>query len=189
MTVAYGKSTTLSANLGVPGVSVALLQKAANAKAWSTAKTVTTDASGKASVKVTPKVNTSYQWKFAGTSAYLASTSSSISVLVSRTATAKLSAKSVKHGTRASVKLSGTVAPSATGLKVTLQQYVKGKWKTLKITAKTKKQKLPGGKKAVVGFVLTVAARTKGTFVYRVIGAAGKTYASATSPTVTLKVK
>jgi hypothetical protein len=146
----------------------------------------TTKASGTVSFVVKPTRKAQYQWDFAGNVVHSAVHGAPITITVAQVVHAALTAKSIKHGK--SVKIYGTVLPAATGKAVVLQQFVHHKWRSLKITAKTRNQTMPNHKKAV-SFVLTLKEKHKGTVVLRVSSAATTANAAGVSAKLTLHVK
>lgn len=145
---------------------------------------LTTASSGVASSKQKPAANTQYQFVYHGTATHAASTSGVQSVSVGYAVAASVKPGTVTHSKPA--KIYGTVSPSKSGDKVTLQQLVHGKWKTLSKTATIKKQKLPDGK-TEVGFVFTISAAAKGTYEFRISRSASATNAAGFSRAVKLK--
>jgi fibronectin type III domain protein/Big-like domain-containing protein len=190
-TIAYGKSTTITAKLSdatthanISAATLTLLSRTSTAKPFTAVKSVKTSSTGVASVTVAPKAKTYYEWKYAGSTVHAAKTSASATVSVAKVVTAAAKATRPKKGVKFSVY--GTVAPALSKLKVSLQQKVGSKWKTI-ATAKTASQKLPTGKKKV-GFVFTLKEKKKGKFSFRVVAAATSTLAAGTSKTVVVHV-
>jgi hypothetical protein len=86
-----------------------------------------------------------------------------------------------------SVTLFGTVSPSENGERVVVQQRVRGKWKTLSLSATLKVRRLPNGTRAS-GYVITLTEAAKGTYSFRMVRAATSTNAAGISRIVTLTV-
>jgi hypothetical protein len=180
-------STTLSDGTRhgtVANATVTLLARPASGGTFHSAGTAKTASTGAASLTVKPTKNTQYEWQYAAHGAHAAATSGTWQVTVAQAVAATLAHTSIQHGKTGEVY--GTVAPSASGLAVSLQYEHHGNWVTL-TTAKTKKQKLPNNKK-VVGYALKHTFASKGTVHLRVTRAATATNAAGVSKTLTLKV-
>jgi len=147
---------------------------------WHLIGSVFTSSTGLASKAVTPTGRTYYQWRFAGNSTLAASTSPTRTITVSQVVTIAASPTRVKHGK--TTRLYGTVAPSSSGQKVTIQRLVGRAWKTIG-TVTIRKQKLPNGK-TVTGYVLTYKLAKKGSYSFRAVKAATATLLAGTSATV-----
>ncbi len=190
-TVSYGKSATLSSKLtdktshaAIGSASVSLLSRKGTSGTFHMVKKLTTTSAGLAKAVVQPSVNTQYEFSYAATSAHSAVTSGIATVDVAQVVKAALTKTTIAHGAKDSVY--GTVLPAASGEKVSLQVKVNGKWKTIG-SAKTKKQKLPSGTKAV-GYVISYTPGKAGKEALRVVRAADATNAGGTSKKLTLKV-
>jgi hypothetical protein len=155
----------------ISGATVYLLGKIATAKTYSLITHTTTGSTGTAVATVTPTHKTSYLWYFIGSGQNATTASGLKTVSVKQTVTAKLQHNTIRRGKTAVIY--GQTNPADAGVKVTLQQLKKGKWHSAGATAKTKKQKLPNGKK-VVGFILKAKATGRGTYVLRVVASATK---------------
>jgi hypothetical protein len=100
------------------GQPVALFQKPAGAKHFAKATTVKTNAKGVATVRRKPKVTTSYQWRFAGSSTFHPASSKIRIVQVSRGLTLRLEKAAVRSGVP--LDASGTLTPKHAGTIVRL---------------------------------------------------------------------
>jgi predicted thioesterase len=192
-TIAEGKSVSISGTLsdaqgGAIGSTQVQLFKRANASsAWTLVTAVSSNASGVLTSSQKPTANTQYEWQWvggAGAPGHNAVVSGVQSVTVNQVITAAATAKSIKHGKV--VKIYGTVSPNERNQTVVLQQYVSGKWKSLKVTAKIVKQKLPNGK-TTVGYVLKFKPPKKGKYVLRASRAATKANGAGVSGKLTIK--
>ena len=190
--VAYGKAVTVSATLtdkathaGLGSKHVTLYDRTSSKAAWKALKTVTTSAGGKAGVAVTMRSNLQFEYRYAGEAAHASATSNIVSVTATQVIAVHASASAITHGK--SVKIYGTVSPTGTGQKVSVQELVGRTWKTVG-TATIKRQKLPNGKTAT-GYVVTVKLAKKGTYHLRATKAATSTLGAGVSATVTVKAK
>lgn len=189
-TVRYGSSTTTSATLKdtktghvIPGAPVKLYSRTSTSAAWALAGSATTSSKGVASKAVKPTRRTYYQWRYAGSSTLKASTSATQTVSVSQVVSAHLNRSSVMHGK--SVKVYGTVSPSSSGKKVTLQRLIGKAWRSLSSVV-IKSQRLPNGKKAI-GFVFSTKLTKKGSYSFRVYKPATPTLSAGYSSTLHAK--
>jgi hypothetical protein len=180
VTIAYGKSTALAATLkddtGAPVAGTMTLQSSTSTSGpWTSAPSTT----------VAPKQTTYYRWAYAGDATHLGSTSSVVTVSVSRTVTIAKIGGAIKKGK--TIKIYGVVAPVAGGT-VSVQKHVGAKW-VLVGTAAIKKQKLPNNKTAI-GYVYTYRGSAKGNVTLRAVTGAVAGYVSGTSPTtITVTVR
>jgi hypothetical protein len=180
-------STTLSdgtSHSAVANATVTLLARPASGSTFHSAGTAKTDSTGTASLTLAPTKNTQYEWTYSAAGAHASATSAMWTVTVKQTVAAALAHASIHHGKAGEVY--GTIAPSASGLVVSLQYEHHGTWVTL-TTAKTKRQTLPDHKKTV-GYALKHTFASKGTFHLRVTRAATSTNAAGTSKSLTLTV-
>jgi subtilisin family serine protease len=189
--VTYGHSGTVRGELidttthsALAGVKVGLYGKTGSG-AYSLRTTKTTNSAGQVSAVVAPTSKTTYQWRYAGESPNGATQSAAKTVLVEPVVS--LSASSKKVAKNEKFQLYGTTQPATAHAKLAIQEKVKGKWKTV-ATVKTKKQKLPNGKR-VVGYVVGVKLAKNGSFHFRASWAAHSGLTAATSKTVIVKVK
>jgi hypothetical protein len=178
--------TDLTSGATIGSVPVVLEGRAGTTGAFVAVGSPTANAAGVASFVVKPARKVQYRWSFAGNVAHSAVQGTPITITVAQVVHAALTAKTVKAGK--SVKVYGTLLPSTTGKAVVVQQLVHGKWKSLKISAKTRNQTMPNHKKAV-GFVLSLTEKRRGTVVLRVSSAATAAYAAGVSGKLTLHVK
>jgi len=190
--LAYGKSVTVAATLsdkvthaGISGKHVTLYDRTSSKAAWKALKTVTTSASGKAAVAVTLHSNLQFEYRYAGEASHGAVTSNVLSVTATQVIVIHSSASSIKHGK--TVKIYGTVLPTGTGQKVSVQELVGKSWKTVG-TATIKRQKMPNGKTAT-GYVVTVKLSKAGSYHLRATKAATSTLGAGISASVTVKAK
>lgn len=186
--IGYGRSTTASTVLTdsvtgkkVGGQTVVLYGR--SGKAFVKVATARTGSTGAASVKVSPRATTTYQWRFAGTSTLKASTGASWTVTVRQSVA--ISVRSAAGRPGRVVRVFGTVAPATKGEVVHLQHRV-GKAFKAAGTVRLRLQKLPSGRRAV-GYVFRIKAPHKGSAVYRVTSSATRSTAAGTSRAVTVK--
>lgn len=187
--VEYGHAAKLTATLtdavthqAIAGASLNLV--AENNGHPTHAGVATTSSAGTASVKVTPSVNTTYHWNYAGSAAHLHRASPSLEVTVKRHITAELTKQSVKHGH--SARVFGRVLPAVAGGKATLQRKVSGHWVSVG-TGAIKSQALPDGHHAI-GYVVSITGKHKGTLLLRVVAGATSTNLGDHSSTLRLHV-
>jgi hypothetical protein len=114
-------------------------------------------------------------------------TSATVTVPVAQAVSVRASSTHLTHSSHASLRLYGVVSPAMAREKVVLQSYAKRAWRATSITAVTRKQRLPDGRKTI-GYVLAVPEHAKGAFRYRVTRAATKTNTAGTSAPVTVTV-
>jgi Fibronectin type III domain len=171
--IKYGSAIVVSTRLtdarthaAIGATHVTLYSRAGTTGAYTAVKTLTTSATGAASLRVQPTTKHQYEWRFAGTTTHKAITSSVQTVSV--TQAVSIAARPTKTVHTKSIKLYGTVRPAATGQRVYLQHLVGGTWKTVAGSAKLVRQKLPNGKTAV-GYVFTIHEKAKGHYTFRVI--------------------
>jgi hypothetical protein len=134
--VTYGSSTTVSGNLktsagvALPGRVVRVLAKPYGSASYSTVGTVTTNASGGYSVRLTPSKSTSYYASYAGGPSLMGRTSAVAAVSVRQSVSVALNDATA---TRAqTVYFSGVVAPNGSGHRIYLQRYANGAWSNVK---------------------------------------------------------
>lgn len=153
---------------------------------WHQVASRTTDSTGAAKAHVTPKVNTTFQWRYHGRKdVLLATTSARKLVHVAYVVTATLTRSTVTKG--AQFDLYGVVKPAESGAFVHLQRWINGTWTTLTTEVREKLQTLPNGRH-VVGYLFTLKATTRGTFHLRVLRAGTAAHAAGRSPALTLVV-
>jgi hypothetical protein len=191
ITLKYGASTTLATTLSVASThtvvasaSVQLQAKTAGASSFTTVKTLSTSPSGTASAKVTPKLNTTYRWSYAGKNLLDPTTSKPQTVDVAAAVALAAKPTKPKHGKK--FALFGTVTGGKAGLKVTVEVKSGAKWKAVG-TAKLAKLKLPNGK-TETGYVVKTHLKTKGDYLFRTVSAKSSANAAGTSKTLTVKV-
>lgn len=190
-TVHYGSAVTVTGTLvdttskaPIPGATISLYRRSSAQEAWSQIGSRTTSATGAVSLKLTPRANGQYEWRYAGTSTNGAATSAVRSLSVTQVVVLHATTAHVRHGT--AFRLYGVVRPPGAGHKVVLQRRVGKAWKSV-TTATLQKQKLPGGTTAV-GFVFSQKVATSGQVTYRVVSPATKTLAAGDSTAVTVTV-
>lgn len=130
--VLTGTAVTLSATLKTNGValanqSVGLYLKGTGSKSYKLAKTLVTNSSGAVSYKVAPSSTTSYQWRFASSSAnqYAPANASSFTITTRQKVTISSKPTSVSYRGTATIK--GRVTPHKSGVTVRLVRIVSGK--------------------------------------------------------------
>jgi Bacterial Ig domain len=184
-----GVLTDTSTNTALGGATVALFGRPnTTGSSFTQVATTISTSSGAVTLSEKPTANTVYEWRYAGSSGapiHAAATSADKTVTVAQVVTAAFSPTKIKHGK--SGKLFGTVSPTETGQKVTVQMLVKGKWKSTSFKATIKTQKLPSGKKAS-GYVIVIKEKKKGTYTFRVSRAATSSNAAGVSGSAKLKV-
>ena len=162
-----------------------MLQRATSKAAAKLVKKVKTTSTGALSTTVKLTGGEQFQWRYAATSAYKASSSAYKSTKVTTSVSIAVNNGTIKHGQ--SVIFYGSTAPATSGIKVTLQQYVGKKWKNV-ATGVQKKQKLPNGKTAVA-YRISHKIGSKGTDKFRVTKPATSSLAGSVSKTVTEHAK
>lgn len=184
----YGKSTSLSTTItdshggNIADASVTLLSRTSSGQSFTPVTTTQTNLSGRASATVAPRVNTQYEWHFAGDGTNPASTSPVQQVLVSIVVVARLKA----HAVAPHVTMWGGAAPQLPGSYVYLQiETSKGGWANV-TRAQMLKQKLPNGL-TEVGFIMPFTLHNGGT--YRVYHPATAANAAGASVPNTITVK
>lgn len=190
-TIAAGTAVSLSATLTnavshapLPNATVNVLTRPGHSGTFGTLTTTSTGPTGVAKLTVTPTRDVQYELSYAGAAGHGAVTSSISTVTVDRVVTAALTKKKVKH--HKSVEVYGAIAPASSGVTLSLQREVKGKWKTV-AAAKTRKQRLPNGK-TEIGYVVKYRPKSKGKQALRVACPATTANGAGTSTTLTLKV-
>ena len=182
-----GATINLSTKLLVSGTStvlgrqpVTLWQQPAGAKTWTQVAATTTNTSGAAVHAVKPAVNTTYQWRYAGTGAHMSSAGGE---------TVDVAFAVAEHATTLHLRLGstmylyGTVAPLPKNQWVYLQKS--------NVTQSTKAQivhqKLPNGV-TTWGFKLAFRPGARGTYSIRIYIAASKQNTAGYGATVKLVV-
>ncbi|HET6878058.1 MAG TPA: S8 family serine peptidase [Jatrophihabitans sp.] len=189
--VQYGASATVSAKLtdaqthaALGGQQVALYRRASLGKPWGLVGRTNTSASGVAKAALRLTANTQFRWRFGGTAGHAATTSPTESVAVTQVVSVAQTAKSISRGQ--TVRFYGTVRPAGAGQQVYLQQLSAGKWVS-KGSAVIHRQQLPDGRR-VVGYVLPIKLRARGTLTFRVLKPATPTLAAGHSAARKVKV-
>jgi hypothetical protein len=190
--VTYGAAITLSTRLTdtrthtpLKGVRVTLLSRTAGTRAPYSPHVTKTNSRGVARVKVQPAANKQYEWSFNGTSGHARITTPASTVFVRQLVTARLGRSKDHHGKPA--RILGTVAPQEAGRRVVLQRLVAGKWQSLGITAKIKRQRTSSHKN-VTAFALTYRPARAGRETLRVFRAATSSNAAGLSKELHLRV-
>ena len=179
----YPGSAVLTARLytsgvQVPGAPIGFYARLPGTTAWTRVGTATTNATGRAQLRVAPSYDSEYLARD------LRATSPSVSpapdspvrtVLLHRAVTLAASRTALRSG--GTVTLSGVATPSARGLTVTLQRAVSGRWVTVTTTTVTRRST----------FAVTVKP-PRGRPAYRVVVAADAHHLNAISPSRTLRV-
>ncbi|MEU3452433.1 S8 family serine peptidase [Micromonospora sp. NPDC006766] len=171
-----GKLTRKDTGAGLTGQSVQLYGKYKGSSSYTLIATVTSGAGGALSYPHKPAKGVSYEWRYAGSTTYLGSTSSLRTVTVATLVAGKLSKTSFRLG--GTVTLSGSVSPKHAGQTVYLQRLVNGSWKN--ITSK----KLTSSST----YSFSIKPTSKGTFTYRVYKPADTDHAAGYSPKQKFKV-
>lgn len=174
--IEFGQSIVLtstlvdsSASSPIAGATVNLLGRPSNGGPWAKVRSVTTTGAGAATTSVSPKVNTQYEWTYAGDPTHTSALSQPQAVSVSQQVVAQLDKSQRKSGK--TVSIFGTVAPGATGERVVLQRRTHGHWSDTKHAARLAKQRMPDGTKAL-GFDIDFTVGGSGHQTYRVSRAA-----------------
>jgi hypothetical protein len=188
-TLLYGHSRTLRATLTSGGAALAnqpvqLLARPAGSSSWQPAGGSTTSATGVASVSVSPKRTTAYEWTYAGDGTSFDTTSAPQTLRVAPVVAAKLTSSTVRHGS--AVELWGTVKPGAAGQAVVLQIKTSKGWVKF-ASSKLAKQRMPNGTRTL-GFVFSIVRKQAGTYSFRVVRAATSSLTTGTSATRRLRV-
>lgn len=167
----------------VAGLPVTLYRRAAGQRSFSYVRTVTTSASGLATVRLAVSTNTSFYWHFAGNAAQKAANSPGANVRVTPKVSIGAIDKRIKHGKK--LKLYGGATPQQSGERVYLQRLLKGKWRT-EFSTTIHRQKLPNGRTAT-GYVFFRKLQKKGTYTLRVVTAATAYSLAGTSGRLTAR--
>ncbi len=180
--ITYGQSTRLVGKLtdaqsdaGLSGKELRFYKMGPGATTWALFTHLTTAADGSYSLPVSPRVNTRYEVRFAGSTQRLGSVSAPTRIMVAPRVS--LWASSTQGPVGTTFRLSTSVSPNKAGHTVVLQRLVDGAWK--RVTSKT----LSSTSRAT----FAVAPR-KGTYAYRIYLPGDQTNASALSPTIKLRV-
>ncbi|MGO9196037.1 MAG: fibronectin type III domain-containing protein [Acidimicrobiales bacterium] len=191
-TINYGKSTALTTTLTdsskskpITGVVVELCSRPGTSGLFTEVATATTGSSGSASITVSPKTNTRYEWQFIGSSGHDPADSSDAEVSVAQVVKVSVTKTSVSPGK--TTVLYGTVSPKETGQKVVVEELVAGSWSHVGASALIQLQTLPNGK-SEVGYELGFSTKKPGTYVLRVQRASTATNALGESKQVTITV-
>lgn len=175
----YGRSSTLNAHLSnvdtnsaISGATLQLMRRDHGTTTWTSAGSTTTNSAGNASFVVTPTRNEDYRVSFARTGS-LGASNATVTVNVRYVVTLHVSNSS--PAVNSTDTLSGTVAPSAAGQTVVVQQYKSGAWQSLVTLT------LNSNSAYSVGII----PKTTGTYTFRVVKAASASNAAGSSPTVT----
>jgi hypothetical protein len=180
--VTYGGSLTatgrvVDAQTGAPIAlgRVDLLGWAPSLRQWAKAGTVSTDASGNFSMKLTPGRTYDYVAVAWGDSAHLGNGSNTARGSVAAVVAAVARHSTLTHGK--SVVIGVAAAPNLPGTEVDLQQYTGGRWRTV--------QRANLNSAGAASF--TVKLSKKGSYSYRVQLAASPALLAATSTVVKIK--
>ena len=175
--ISFGLTLTNEYTRQPMSVPVALEALQYGSRTW---RVVGTSRAAGVKVVVRPTVHTSYRWHFLGiatdTAVGAPSYSSSATVSVRPRLSGSVKKRHLNAG--AKISLGGTVAPSRSGLRVSLQRQVHGHWVTLATTRTTGSGK----------YHLTKRANRKGQWHLRALLYAQSGLLTATSPTHTVKV-
>lgn len=192
VTVTYGKRAHLqtyafdqATGQRILGITVALQSETSSAAGFHTITALHPNSSGVTSYSLRPKRNATYRYVFAGSSTHLPGIGPAFHVLVAPIVSATGTATRVAKN--ASLKIFGTVTPSAAGNLVFLQHKVGAKWKTLSVFTKIRRQRLPNGHTAL-GYVIRVPTSATGKTKYRVLRSGSAKLASGQSKAVTVTV-
>jgi hypothetical protein len=180
--ITYGAAPVLSGQVirggagPIAGAIVTLDQRPAGRTTWSRIGSTKTDRTGAWRSTVKPSTTTAYRVSYPGSYGMWAATSATPSATVRYAV--KIKASTTRPKAKKKITINGTVRPVRAGVKVTLQRKVGSKWVTV-TTVKTAKN----------GTYSIARAFTRGTWTLRVSAAGGSANATATSSTVTLRVK
>ena len=185
--IRYGSTVKLATKLTDPsthsaigGATVDLLKRSAGARTFTSAATANTSSSGSASVKVSPSVNATFKWRYAGSTGHQAVTSKGEVVDVGFATT--LSVKASKNGK--ALALYGTAKPGKRGLVVSLERKAGKAWQKVG-HAKLGEQRLPNGNKTL-GYVFDYPVGRKGSATFRAVAHAATSNVAGTSKAVTV---
>jgi hypothetical protein len=170
-----GKLTTAS-GAAIAGTPVALQFQAPGATTWRTVARGTSSSTGAVSLKWASPSNGKFRLYAYATWTYTASTSPAVATAIRWKATAAFARKTVKRNK--TIKLSGKVTPARAGAVVQRQRYIGGKWTTVASTKVT----------SAGAYSFSFKLASPNTYTFRVYVPATKDNASATSPTVKVKV-
>ncbi|MGO9560532.1 MAG: fibronectin type III domain-containing protein [Acidimicrobiales bacterium] len=191
-TINYGKGIALTTKVTdsatskpVVGVDVSLWSRPGPSGPFNEVATATTNSSGNASISVSPKAKTRYEWQFVGSSGHDPATSSVGTVSVAQIVSVAVTKNKVAPA-KATV-VYGTVSPNEAGQTVALEELVSGSWHHLGKSAVIKSQTLPNGKKEV-GYEISYSATKPGTYVLRVERASTATNSAGVSTSVAVTV-
>ncbi|MFN2642029.1 MAG: hypothetical protein ABR548_09095 [Actinomycetota bacterium] len=178
--ITYGATITLTGTLAsttesLAGRTVDAFVKPKGAATEQKFASPVTDSGGAVRLTHKPLANGEYTVEFAGTPCLSASAATK-AVQVAPKLTAKLSPTSMALGKTA--KISGSILPAHAGQAIALQQYVSGRWKTIK----TVRLSSSGA------YVFSVKPVAKGTLSYRVLKDADTDHLAVQSATLKLKV-
>lgn len=152
---------------------------------WSLLRGVATAANGAGRVRLSPRVSTSYEWRYAGDTLHSGSTSPVLSLVVRPRISASLSRRTAPA--RSDVAIYGVVEPEVAGEAVVLQRLTHGSWNNIGVRGTTRGQRLPNGRVAV-GYVLRVPTARVGNYTYRVFCPASASNASGASGALALHI-
>ena len=181
--VTYGGATTTTATMTTAGTTtrlagraLRLYQRRHGTTAWALVGTYATGATGVASVRQVPTVNTDYRWSFPGSATELGAEGPVRVVGVAPRVAASLSAGTI--ALKRSAALTVSVAPSHRGQRVWLQRLSGRTWvnvtSTLLSTASTAR--------------FTIVGAARGTVSYRAYKPADGDHTAAYSPVRALRV-
>jgi hypothetical protein len=171
-----GVLRSLDTGAAIGGAPVKLQQMVYGATTWSNLTTATSSSTGAVSFTRAPTTRTSYRLVFAGTATYSAVISATKVVTVAPSVTAALAKTTTPLG--GTVSLTGSVAPTHAGQRVSLQELVSGTWRAVTTAV------LSGAS----GYTFAVRPTTRGTHVYRVVKPADADHVVGTSPSRSLSV-
>jgi hypothetical protein len=182
--IAQGARTTLRTTLRdyrtqgiIAGASVTLLKRVLPSAQWFNSYTTTTNGSGVASVIAAPTGATEYKWVYNGSGTHLATTSIAHTVSVGQKVS--IGTRSAKAPRGRTITIFGSVTPVVSGHRVSLQQLISGKWRTIK-SATIAYHSMPNDTYER-GDLITFTKTLKGHYTYRVVSGATKINSSGVS--------
>lgn len=175
--VLTGTAVTLSATLKTNGValanqSVGLYLKGTGSKSYKLATTLVTNSNGAVSYKVAPSSTTSYQWRFASSSANQYAPANASSFTITTRQKVAISSKPTSVSYRGTATIKGRVMPYKSGVTVRLVRIVSGK-RIVVASART----TTGGY-----FTIKAPMTVRGTYAYVVTAVAYTGEAQGQSP-------
>lgn len=147
-----------------------------------------TDGDGDAHVRVTPREEHYFQWRFQGVEGVLASTSAKAKVTPRIRVTAHLTHSNASPGER--VKIYGIVRPKLDALRIDLIEYQTTPCRSWQFTGQrvtAKRQRLPNGN-TTFGYVMTISRSTLGTYRFEVATGSHRGFTYGMSDRVTLTI-